>query len=238
MAKKFIKPNAYWEQRYRDGRDSGEGSQGENAVRKADLVNDAIEKFNVKSLVDFGTGDGNVLEHITTDVTYLGVDITPTALKKLVTEHLSRFFIYDPLTSTNDDQNPLFYLRADMSLSMDVIFHLVEDSYYHHYLDNLFRTARKVVLIWGTDYDGGITARHVRRRNFTADIAQKHPEWTLIEKPEDPETAGPYLYVPSDDKELAKIATQSVAKNTKKTSTKTATAPKKTRKRKETTEEG
>jgi SAM-dependent methyltransferase len=219
MGKRYISPPVYWEQRYADGRDSGEGSQGDNAIRKAELVNGVVDRLQIGSIVDFGTGDGNVLEHITEKVTYLGVDITPTALKKLVTGHLSRFFIYDPLTSLNEDQNPLLYLRADLSLSMDVIFHLVEDRYYRHYLDNLFRTARKAVLIWGTDYDGGITARHVHRRSFTKDIAQLYPEWTLAQKPDDPETAGAYLYVPADNEAIAKLAAKYVSQAAKKKNT-------------------
>lgn len=164
----------YWNRRYSEGRDSGEGSRGENAIRKAEYVNQVIARNGVQSVIDWGCGDGQVLQHITTYVRYVGVDIARSVLNKVSAQHPERFFILD-----EEDSEATFWLQADMSLSMDVMFHLVNDNDYVDYLNKLFNSARKLVLIYSTNYDGGRTSRHVLRREFTPDVREMFPHWDL-----------------------------------------------------------
>lgn len=180
----------YWETRYADGRDSGEGSRGKTAEHKAAVVNTIAWEQGVESMIDWGCGDGQVLEHITNEVHYTGVDISPTVIGKVAQLHPHRSFVLDKLGTMTTA-----WLRADMSLSMDVMFHLVNDDDYYKYLNRLFQAARKVVLIYSTDSDDGLTARHVMRRHWTPDVARMFPEWQLISRHPNPEEAGFYLYL-------------------------------------------
>lgn len=182
----------YWEKRYADGRDSGEGSRGEIAKVKGGVVNRVINQFSVQSLLDWGCGDGQVLDHITDQVWYTGIDLSPTVLDNTSQRHSERSFLLD--TGTPTGVNPLRWLRADMSLSMDVMFHLVHAPDYWRYLANLFNSSQKVVLVWATDSDEGLTARHVRRRQWTPDVERLYPEWELVERAAEVDTAGPYVY--------------------------------------------
>lgn len=179
----------YWNSRYAEGRDSGEGSRGENARAKARFVNELIREHGVHSMVDWGCGDGQVLEHITGDVAYVGVDVSGVVLNKIQTRNPDRFFVLHERTS-----EATHWLEADLALSMDVIFHLVNDKDYHDYLLSLFGSARKIVAIYSTDYPGGRTARHVLRRQFTPDVAQRFTNWELFQQAPDPEQPGFYLY--------------------------------------------
>ena len=66
-----------------------------------------------------------------------------------------------------------------MSISMDVLFHLPDDRDYFEYLDRLFNSAVHHVVIYSTDTAEGRTARHVFRRKFTDDIAERFLDWEL-----------------------------------------------------------
>lgn len=181
--------DAYWEKRYADGRDSGEGSRGEMAKGKASTVNQVIFDYEIGSMIDWGCGDGQVLQHITEQVHYTGVDISPTVIGKVSQLSPHRSFVLDK-TGTMITA----WLRADMSLSMDVMFHLVNDDDYYRYLNRLFKAAQKAVLIYSTDSDEGLTARHVMRRHWTPDVERMFPEWRLTSRYPHPERAGFYLY--------------------------------------------
>jgi SAM-dependent methyltransferase len=181
---------AYWQKRYVDGRDSGEGSRGDKAVEKASRVNEVVWGLHIETMIDWGCGDGQVLRHITEQVHYTGVDISPTVVGKTAQLNPNRSFILDKLGTMTTA-----WLRADLSLSMDVLFHLVNDDDYHKYLNRLFKAARKAVLIYSTNSDEGRTARHVFRRHWTPDVARMFPDWHIAASHPSPEEAGFYLYL-------------------------------------------
>lgn len=180
-------PASYWDCRYREGRDSGEGSRGAVGRAKAARVNQEIAVADITSLADWGCGDGQVLRHLTPHVNYIGIDVSPTIISRLGLEFPDREFI---VADEVDD------IEAELSLSMDVLFHFPEDDDYLAYLDKVFSSATRMVLIYSTNYDGGLTARHVRRRHFTSDVEREHPRWRLVSRHEDPAEAGFYTYVP------------------------------------------
>jgi hypothetical protein len=178
---------AYWDRRYRNGRTSGAGSEGVAAVRKARYVSALIERESVRSVVDWGVGDGTVLEHIKLDgVGYVGVDVSPTILDRLRTRFagVGDFLLPDDTAGC----------RAELALSLDVIFHLVDDREYELYMRQLFDSSSRLVLIYSTDHDGGRTARHVLWRHWTPYVRRSFPEWSLEEHPTDPKAFGFYLY--------------------------------------------
>lgn len=168
-------PRGYWERRYREGRTSGAGSEGSEGQYKADYVSDFIHNHDIKSVIDWGCGDGQVLDLIRLeDATYIGVDVSPTIVDRMQKkyDHPSYQFM------TSEYAKGGHYV-ADLTLSMDVLFHLPADTDYFAYLLQLFGSAEKYVMIYSTNYAGGRTARHVFRREFTPDIAERFPDWEL-----------------------------------------------------------
>lgn len=187
MMVKFSAPS-YWDRRYRDGRTSGAGSEGESAVRKAATINQLIKNEGVKSVVDWGVGDGTVLSMMSTEVDYYGIDISRFTIHRLRREWQHeprrRFALL----------NEVGAVTADLGLSLDVIFHCVDDLDYELHLRRLFASAKRLVLIHSSDYNGGRTARHVRWRKFTGDVEHIAPGWLLESKPDNPRELGFYLY--------------------------------------------
>ena len=59
--------------------------------------------------------------------------------------------------------------KADLSISLDVIFHLVEDDVFDLYMQNLFNSSNKYVCIYSSNIDMNDinSAPHVRNRKFT-----------------------------------------------------------------------
>lgn len=175
---------AYWEARYATGGDSGAGSRGEPAQMKAEYVNDLIRREDIRSVVDWGCGDGQQLARL--DVGhYLGVDISPSAVARSMRRHPDRAFLVWP-----GDQ-PEVTIEADLALSLDVIFHLVDDTDFASYWTRLFGSARRFVCVFATDVDDSTGARHVRHRRHS----HLAPEgWELVDRADDPAVAGFYLW--------------------------------------------
>lgn len=67
-----------------------------------------------------------------------------------------------------------------MTMSLDVLYHLVEPAMYVRYLDNLFSAAIFHVLIFAADLnDEENQGGHFRRRKFTDYIELAHPCYIL-----------------------------------------------------------
>ncbi len=181
----------YWETRYSLGGNSGKGSYGANAEFKSKVLNNFVRENNIHSVTEYGCGDGNQLTYADYPQ-YTGLDISEKAIQlssELFVEDASKiFFVYDPREMEVNKQK----FAADLVLSLDVIYHLVEDEVYRNYLTNVFNTARKYVAIYSSNKDlrGFLHSRHVRHRKFTSNIEEWFPSWRLIEtikndKPED-----------------------------------------------------
>lgn len=188
-------PAAYWNRRYLDGRTSGAGSEGDAAVAKAEMIESIIDVYGIRDVIDWGVGDGVVLGHVRSEVPYLGIDISPHAVERL----RARYGPTHPTRQFGLPRDGAHQVR-DLALSLDVLFHLVDDSHYRLYLAQLFGSAARAVLIHSSDHDGGRTARHVLWRRWTQDVAAGFPEWTLAMCPaaEHRTTPGWYLYLQDD----------------------------------------
>mgnify|MGYP006906604325 CR=1 FL=1 len=68
-----------------------------------------------------------------------------------------------------------------MTISMDVIFHLLEDDVFSRYMDDLFTLADKYVIIYSSNHEEYTPWPEYRHRNFTGYVAEHHPNWTLIQ---------------------------------------------------------
>ena len=171
---RFTTSAEYWERRYASGATSGAGSQNQFAEFKAKVINDFVRGRGIRDVIEFGCGDGNQLT-LSEYPKYLGVDISPSA----VAACRSRF--------TGDASKQFMLLseyagqRAQLSLSLDVIYHLTEDAAFESYMGNLFDAAREYVIIYSSDIDSrpGEWAPHVRHRAFTQWVDAHRPDWTV-----------------------------------------------------------
>ena len=72
--------------------------------------------------------------------------------------------------------------RADLTLSLDVIYHLVEDHVFRAHMAQLFDSADRYVAVYSSnEEDQGETPPHVRHRRFTDWVKAERTEWTLLQ---------------------------------------------------------
>jgi SAM-dependent methyltransferase len=175
----FFKSSAYWENRYKTGGNSGAGSYNQIAQDKGNFINGFIQEHNIKRLLDYGCGDGNQLGYIKVE-NYLGVDISKTAVALCREKHKHRpntaFLVYDPQTF----QSEAARFGPELTLSMDVIFHLVEDEVFANYIRELFGSSRRYVVIYSTNFDRKYESPHQVDRAFTNYISDAIPDWELV----------------------------------------------------------
>jgi len=65
-------------------------------------------------------------------------------------------------------------------LSLDVIFHLIEDNVYYQYMNNLFNASFKYVTIYSSNYELQTEAVHVRHRRFTDYLEKNYSKYKLF----------------------------------------------------------
>jgi hypothetical protein len=170
---------AFWERHYAAGRDSGPGSFGHLAEFKAEVIADVCREGEITSVIEWGCGDGNQLSKLAVP-RYLGLDVSRTAV-----EHCTQRFAGDPdksfaWYSPRSFLDNAGFFGADLALSLDVIYHLVEDVTFATYMRRLFRSARRQVLIYSSDVDGLRHSQpHVRDRKFSAWVETNEPGWSL-----------------------------------------------------------
>jgi hypothetical protein len=68
---------------------------------------------------------------------------------------------------------------ADLALSLDVVYHLLEDSVFDAYMRRLFGSARRFVIVYSSNLDQDWSGSHVRHRQFTRWVEENKPEWYL-----------------------------------------------------------
>lgn len=171
---------AYWERRYRKNGNSGVGSYGEKARYKAAYLNKFVSENHISRVIEFGCGDGNQLKQFQFPY-YLGLDISPTAVqicsKIFQEDKTKKFFIYDQKVLSES----AMAFNAELSLSLDVIFHLVEDKIFENYMFDLFKASTKYVVIYAWDVEEE-KKFHIRHRHFTRWINNNIPEFKLTER--------------------------------------------------------
>ncbi len=162
----------YWESRYRTGGTSGSGSVGRLALFKAATVNGFIVENRIGSVIDLGCGDAAQLGLLELPDDYVGVDVSPAALVRCATRFPGRRFITPAELRTVSP--------AQLTLALDVLYHLVEDDVFTATMRNLFAWATRFVVIYASNLDAPSPATHVRHRRFTAHVAATEPDWRLL----------------------------------------------------------
>src|SRR5688500_6186074 len=167
---------SYWERRYRAGMTSGDGSYDELATYKANVLNRYVAERSVRSVLEFGCGDGNQLK-LATYPSYVGLDVSARAIElcmqRFAHDTDKAFLLYDPAHALRLRN----ILGADLTVSLDVVYHLLEDSVYEAYLRDLFGCARRFVIVYSSDREERQTAPHVRHHKFTDEVRRTQPQF-------------------------------------------------------------
>jgi SAM-dependent methyltransferase len=168
----------FWEDHYASGGDSGPGSFGRLARHKADTLNGFVRRFDIRTILEFGCGDGNQLA-LAEYPSYVGLDTSATAIKRCIERFADdpskSFFWYHP-DYFRDRTNAL---TAELVLSVDVVYHLVEDTVYERYMQNLFNAGESWVAIYAPDRNDPAVDPSVTWRRFTEWIDLNAPGWLL-----------------------------------------------------------
>lgn len=166
----------YWDKRYKENGTSGVGSYSHLAEFKANFLNMFVDKQGIKKVIEFGCGDGNQLR-LSNYPEYIGFDVSITSIlmcKKLFSDDSSKSFFLS-------SDNPSTF--ADLVLSLDVIYHLVEDDVYHCYMQQLFSSSTRYVIIYSSNtiINDKSQSIHVRHRKFTDWINLHAPYFHLVQ---------------------------------------------------------
>ncbi len=169
---------AYWEQNYARGWTSGPGSYGRLGDAKAAFLNAFVREHGVRSVIEFGCGDGHQLS-LADYPRYAGLDVSRSAIglckRRFAGDATKSFFLYDGACFV--DRAGRF--TADLAISLDVIYHLIEDPVFDAYMGHLFAAAERFVVIYATNSYIRGTAPHVRHRRFTTWVEAYCPQWRL-----------------------------------------------------------
>src|ERR1039457_2100952 len=170
----------FWERRYARGGTSGPGSYGTLPRDKAEFLNACVLANDVQSVIEFGCGDGNQLS-LARYPSYVGLDVSRSAIelcKRRFADDLDKsFFLYDCCCFV--DHVGLF--KADLAISLDVVYHLVEDAIFEAHMAHLFDAGSRYVVVYTTNGDIRDDAPHVRHRSFSSWVEGNRPRWLLKE---------------------------------------------------------
>jgi SAM-dependent methyltransferase len=168
----FRDSSSYWAKRYQQGKTSGVGSYGRLAAFKAEVLNDFVAKNKAPSVIEFGCGDGTQLA-MAKYPTYVGIDVAQGSIdicaKRFSGDTTKRFYLTTKI--------PADLGRFDLALSLDVVYHLVEDQIFEAYMRSLFEHAGRFVIVYSSNKEEPSGVPHVRHRLFTKWIEKNAPQW-------------------------------------------------------------
>ncbi len=166
---------AYWSNRYEQGRISGAGSYGRLADYKAEVINSLVNEFEISSVLEFGSGDGNQASLFEID-TYTGLDVAHQVVEAARERFKDRAgWSFDTVKNANTAPR-----SRDMTMSLDVIYHLVEEAVFDRYLADLFAASDRFVLIYASDHNALTLNSHVKHRCYSDWVNANAPEFGAI----------------------------------------------------------
>ena len=109
----FTSFRAYWINRYSKGMTSGWGSYKKLAEFKAEIINAFVLDNDIKTVIEFGCGDGNQLKYFNVK-SYFGFEISQKAIETYQElfqgDQSKQFALYEQYVNAT----------ADLTLSLDV----------------------------------------------------------------------------------------------------------------------
>jgi len=171
----FSSSSEYWEKRYQTGGNSGAGSYNNLAEFKAEIINTFVQENEIQTIIEYGCGDGNQLR-LAKYPSYIGYDVSESAISicsnMFTSDKRKKFKLIKDYAAE----------RAQLTLSLDVIYHLTEDYVFNEYMARLFDSSDGFVVVYSsnTDEPQKDQAPHVKHRKFTSWIDSNRPLVELI----------------------------------------------------------
>ena len=170
----------YWKQRYNNNGNSGSGSYGRLCEFKNRVLNRLVKENNIAKVIEIGCGDGNILIN-SAYKEYRGYDISEKVVKICQDKIKKENYEFEVIKSDTAIE------KGDLVLSLDVIFHLIEDEEYYKYMYSLFTHSTKWVIIYTSDMNEkefnekyGVQGSHVKSRKITEFIKNNVKNWDLV----------------------------------------------------------
>lgn len=179
----FTNSEDYWKQRYEKGGNSGEGSYGPLAQYKAAFINGFCKDHGIRSAIELGCGDGNQVSKLNIE-RYIGVDISEKCIEWARKQFHGRGYTF---LTADEFRSERTEGMCELGLSLDVVYHLIEDEVYRDYLADLFSASSRFVLIYSSnlDYFNPIFP-HVRHRPVVDHVVETQPDWRFLRTERNP----------------------------------------------------
>jgi len=176
LTRRWTGSENYWVERYDLGGNSGGGSYAKLARFKADILNAFVKNRGISTVIEYGCGDGNQLR-LAEYKSYLGFDVSGRALSMCRDAFASDKTKQFKLVSEYKGET------ADLTISLDVVYHLVEDSVFESYMKRLFESSNRFVIVYASNKDQQekLQAAHIKHRRFTRWVDENCAGWSLIE---------------------------------------------------------
>ena len=100
---------------------------------------------------------------------YVGFDVSHTAIDLCKSKFKNSNHRFTNSISELPDS-------SDCTISLDVLYHLVEDDVYHQYLTDLFEKSSNHVVVYSSNFNS-YSMPHVRHREFLEDIKNRFPQF-------------------------------------------------------------
>jgi hypothetical protein len=134
----------YWEDRYRSGGSSGEGSVGRSREWKWSIIDSYVH--NLDDVIDIGCGNlafwESRKESLPKNFRYFGLDVSRSVIELNRTRYSGWTF------SIGDASEPVLGLKGRIVLCLDVLFHIMDDAAYLRILENLARYSLEWILVF------------------------------------------------------------------------------------------
>ena len=147
----------YWSMEHINSGVSGAIPYDSQVEFKIKIIEDFVQKHRIKNVIEFGCG---TLEE--------KVKECEKTLKK-------------DNKRTSIDMNDYSYKRAELTISLDVIFHLIEDDVFHEYMSKLFFSSKKYVMIYSSNTNQNLYNIPVLHRRFTDWIFNNQKNFKMVQ---------------------------------------------------------
>ena len=167
----------YWIERYKAGGDSGPGSYNELARFKAHVLNEFVSRRDIATVIEYGCGDGNQLS-LADYRSYLGFDVSEVAVdicrRRFALDETKRFKLMAEYGGES----------AELTMSLDVVYHLVETDVFESYMRRLFNSSRRFVVVYSSNSEqqDELRSPHIRHREFSRWINTNIIGWKLVQQ--------------------------------------------------------
>lgn len=164
----------YWEKRYATGGNSGAGSTGDLLSWKVSVVNRLIGEYGLKTGFEIGSGDG-IFANLLNLEKYVGYDISESAV-----DLANKKFAKPKFKATTKHVAP--WRKFDITMSIDVIYHIVDKRDFAKHMNKLFSASKKLVVIYSyPKQPSREVPEHIKFNDFMGWAKHQAHEWELVE---------------------------------------------------------